>query len=88
MKSKSRRSLLIILLLSFAIGAIGWLYASKDKDNGPAAPATAKVVRRDFSSTVLATGAVKSQVGSEVKVGARVSGKVVRLYANIGDAAK
>jgi len=88
LKSKSRRIFLIILLLSFAIGAIGWLYASKDKDNGPAAPATAKVVRREFSSTVLATGAVKSQVGSEVKVGARVSGKVVRLYANIGDAAK
>jgi len=37
---------------------------------------------------VLATGAVKSQVGSEVKVGARVSGKVVRLYANIGDFVK
>jgi macrolide-specific efflux system membrane fusion protein len=33
----------------------------------------------------MATGAVKSQVSSEVKVGARVSGKVVRLYANIGD---
>ena len=88
MKKKNRRILFIILLLASAISASVWWYASNSKDNGPAAPATARVVRRDFSSTVLATGAVKSQVGSEVKVGARVSGKVVRLYANIGDAVK
>jgi RND family efflux transporter MFP subunit len=88
LKKKNRRILFIILLLACAIGASVWWYASNGKDNGPTAPATAKVVRRDFSSTVLATGAVKSQVGSEVKVGARVSGKVVRLYANIGDAVK
>lgn len=77
MKKKNRRILFIILLLACAIGASVWWYASNSKDNGPAAPATAKVVRKDFSSTVLATGAVNPQVGSEVKVGARVSGKVV-----------
>lgn len=88
MKKKNKRILFVILLLACAIGASVWWYASNSKDNEPAAPATAKVVRKDFSSTVLATGAVKSQVGSEVKVGARVSGKVMRLYANIGDAVK
>jgi multidrug efflux pump subunit AcrA (membrane-fusion protein) len=46
---------------------------------------TATVQRRDFSSTVLATGAVKPQVGAEVRVGARISGKVASLRANIGD---
>lgn len=35
---------------------------------------------------VLATGAVQPQVGAEVRVGARISGKVQRLRANIGDA--
>jgi len=44
-----------------------------------------QVVRRDFSSSVLATGAVKPQVGAEVRVGARISGKVEKLRANIGD---
>jgi multidrug resistance efflux pump len=34
---------------------------------------------------VLATGAVQAQVGAEVRVGARISGKVERLHANIGD---
>jgi RND family efflux transporter MFP subunit len=43
------------------------------------------VTRRDFSSSVLATGAVRAQVGAEVRVGARISGKVERLLANIGD---
>jgi multidrug efflux pump subunit AcrA (membrane-fusion protein) len=49
---------------------------------------TAKVVRRDLASSVLATGAVKPQVGAEVRVGARISGKVEHLYANIGDVVK
>jgi macrolide-specific efflux system membrane fusion protein len=37
---------------------------------------------------VLATGAVRPQVGAEVQVGARISGKVERLHANIGDEVK
>ena len=50
--------------------------------------ATAKVIRRDFSASVMATGAVKPRIGAEVRVGARISGKVERLHANIGDAVK
>lgn len=46
---------------------------------------TATVTRRDFSSTVLATGVVRPQLGAEVRVGARISGRVERLHANIGD---
>jgi macrolide-specific efflux system membrane fusion protein len=46
------------------------------------------VTRRDFASTVLATGAVKPQVGAEVRVGSRISGQVERLHANIGDRVK
>jgi HlyD family secretion protein len=46
---------------------------------------SAQVVRRDFASVVLATGSVRPQVGAEVRVGARISGKVEQLLANIGD---
>lgn len=45
----------------------------------------ASVSRRNISSTILATGTVKPMVGAEVKVGCRISGKVEKLYANIGD---
>lgn len=48
----------------------------------------AVVTRRTLRSTVLATGTVRAQIGAEVKVGARASGRVKRLYANIGDMVK
>ena len=70
------------------VAIAGWLWA-----NGSAAPKGAgqpvvKVTRRTLTSSVLATGAVKPQVGAEVRVGARISGKVEKLYANIGDVVK
>lgn len=60
-----------------------WPYGTAADVN--AAPASESVVRRDFASSVLATGAVQPQIGAEVRVGARISGKVERLLANIGD---
>jgi macrolide-specific efflux system membrane fusion protein len=52
---------------------------------GGTAAETVTVVRRQFASTVSAVGAVKPQIGAEVKVGARISGRVERLHANIKD---
>jgi len=46
------------------------------------------VVVRDFVLSIMATGAVKPEVGAEVDVGARVSGKVVVLNVDIGDPVK
>jgi multidrug efflux pump subunit AcrA (membrane-fusion protein) len=46
---------------------------------------TVMVSRRQFASSVSAVGAVKPQLGAEVKVGSRVSGRVMRLYANLKD---
>jgi macrolide-specific efflux system membrane fusion protein len=40
---------------------------------------------RSFAATVVAIGAVKPRIGSEVRVGSRISGRVSRLRANIGD---
>ena len=76
---------ILFALLLCAAAVVTWSALDHNRDSKRSAPLTATVVRRDFRSSVLATGAVKSQVSSEVKVGARVSGKVVRLYANIGD---
>jgi RND family efflux transporter MFP subunit len=49
---------------------------------------TAVVEKRDMGSLVQATGIIKPKVGAEVKVGARITGKVEHLYANIGDRVK
>ena len=88
MKKKTKRAVVVSFVVICAVAGAGWWRLGSNKEVKSAAPVTATVIRRDFSSTVLATGAVKSQVGSEVKVGARVSGKVVRLHANIGDHVK
>jgi multidrug efflux pump subunit AcrA (membrane-fusion protein) len=88
MKKPMRRALYITVIGALAVGAgLWWRYSGPVKADA-AGDATAKVVRRDIVSTVLATGAVKPRVGAEVRVGARISGKVERLYANIGDVVK
>jgi multidrug efflux pump subunit AcrA (membrane-fusion protein) len=85
------KRLAIILVLLTVVSTAGilldWLHLFRGNDP-KAAPATATVSHRDFASSVLATGAVKPQVGSEVRVGARISGRVERLYANVGDVVK
>ncbi len=47
-----------------------------------------KVVRRDIRKTVVSSGTVKPQVGAKVKVGSRVSGKVEKLFVQVGDVVK
>ena len=88
MTGQGKKGVLLVLLAS-AVGALGlwWRHGQSERHDNPG-QAAVKVVRRDFTSTVLATGAVKPQVGAEVRVGARISGKVERLHANIGDAVK
>jgi len=46
---------------------------------------TVPVKKKTIGASILATGTVKPVIGAEVKVGARISGKVEHLYANIGD---
>ena len=85
MKLKMKKLVLFLLLLALAAVAVGfWRYLHENQQLNSKL-ATAKVVRRDFNLTVLATGEVKPQVGAEVRVGSRISGKVERLLANIGD---
>jgi multidrug efflux pump subunit AcrA (membrane-fusion protein) len=82
---KAIRFFVILAFIASILVIAWWWYTSSKKGAANSGPATARVIRRDFSSTVLATGAVKPQIGAEVKVGARISGKVARLFANIGD---
>lgn len=85
-KKKLRRRTISLLLLLGCAATVTWWFWPKamatDVDNISDAE---KVVRRDFASSVLATGAVQPQIGAEVRVGSRISGKVERLLANIGD---
>ena len=71
-----------------AVALVGGGFAcrrSGTSSPGGAATNIFAVTRRQFSSNVTAIGAVKPQVGAEVRVGSRISGRVRRLYANIKD---
>ncbi len=84
MKNKGRKFLGLLVLAGVLVGA-GWWFLDRSANTGNAPQEVTRVTRRDFAATVLATGAVKAQVGAEVKVGARISGRVERLHVNIGD---
>ena len=90
-KSRKGRRLLFLLVCAVVAGtgvAVWRWWTRPGSETADPATTTTQVVRRDFSSSVLATGAVKPQVGAQVRVGARVSGKVEKLRANIGDSVR
>ena len=86
MTRKSKRIIVAVIFCAAASGGAWWFWPRGTTGNPN--PAMTKVSRRNLSSFVLATGAIKPQVGAEVRVGARISGKVERLYTNIGDMVK
>lgn len=63
------------------------IYAFTRPSDAPADTGAAQVVavgRHTLRTQVQATGIVRAETGAEVKVGARISGQVERLYANVG----
>ncbi len=86
-KSQKRNKLFImlVLLLCSAIVVVWWVFGQNGEAEKDSAMETAQIISRDFSSTVLATGSVKPQVGAKVNVGTRISGKVENLNVTIGD---
>ena len=74
-----------IAVIAIAAGAYRFFSAKNSKERVFQSEA---VTRRDIASSVQATGVIRAKIGAEVKVGARISGRVEKLYANIGDVVK
>ena len=83
-KVKRKFFLGLVLIAGSAVGIWFW-HSQGSQPEQTEAPATGRVTRRDFTMTVEAIGAVKPQIGAEVRVGARISGRVVLLRANLRD---
>ena len=76
-------------ILFFLVFFLLLLGGCKSKKNQKFYPKESTKVKRDtIYLEVTATGAVKPQVGAEVKVGARISGKVEKLFVTQGDKVK
>jgi len=82
-----RKKWIVVGVVLAAIGAAALLAYQKYAAATAAVPRyqTEAVKRRDIASVVQATGVIKAKIGAEVKVGSRISGRVEKLYANIGD---
>jgi RND family efflux transporter MFP subunit len=85
MKNQTLTILAVIALAATALAGNFFFRGGKDKASSFR---TETARRKDVTSSILATGSVRPVIGAEVKVGARISGKVERLYANIGDSVK
>jgi multidrug resistance efflux pump len=74
---------MVIIILTFL-----WVWQpwGEDPEQPRKGPATTKVLLQSVVHTILATGKVMPQVGAEVNVGSRVSGRLDKLYVNVGDA--
>jgi len=73
------------VVLGLIVIAAFVVHSRAGNDKSETAVTMAVVEKRDMGSLVQATGIIKPKVGAEVKVGARITGKVEHLYANIGD---
>ncbi len=78
------RWMMVLGALIVIVAGTAW-YVMRGRKQPPGGQTTEVVARRDLSSSVTATGIVRAQVGAEVRVGSRVSGRVERLYANVGE---
>lgn len=86
MKKKWVITVIVVLVaVAASFGAYKLFFAKANKEVNFQAET---VKRRDIASSVQATGVIRAKIGAEVKVGARISGKVEKLYANIGDVVK
>lgn len=75
-----------LLILVINLTGCKNLYDKKEKEVYPKKTATVK--RDEIFLEISATGAVKPQVGAQVKVGARISGRVEKLFVKQGDLVK
>jgi len=73
---------LILLLLAVSLG----FFIVKGKKKGKIVPVEVIQVKRgEVKKVIDATGIIKPQVGAEIKVGARISGTVVKERVKVGD---
>jgi len=77
-----------LALLLIAALAVGGYLATKKRGEKIVPVKTVKVKKGEVKKVIDATGIVKPQVGAEIKVGARISGTVVKENVKVGDFVK
>lgn len=78
---------IIIIAILVAVLAVGGTVAYKRFFTTPETRVleTGRVERGDIRGVLVGTGIIKSQVGAVVKIGARATGRVVKMHVKVGD---
>jgi len=85
--TKKKTLFLILGLLLLAGG--GYYFVKKSRTAGQTKVlATARVEKDSVRRVLEATGIIKAQVGASVKIGARATGAISRVYVRVGDPVK
>src|SRR5438128_4938427 len=88
--TRSRMGILPMLALLAAAAALalwGWVKTHPAND-WASKLLTAPVTRGDLVESVSATGSVTAQTGAQVKIGSQITGRITRLYADVGSRVK
>src|SRR5437870_12490069 len=91
-RRRSRRSVrwFPILAAAAVFAVVGW-YAwqrAHPADDTAGKLITAPVTRGDLMESISATGSVTSQTGAQVKIGSQITGRIKKLYADVGSQVK
>ncbi len=81
---------IIVIALIIAVLAAGGMVAYKKFFTTPETRVleTGRAERGDIRGVLVETGIIKSQVGAVVKIGARATGRVVKMHVKVGDSVK
>ena len=80
-----KKFLAFLLIVS---ASLGFIYFKSKKKEKIVLVKTATVKRGKIKKVIDATGVIKPQVGAEIKVGARISGTVIKENVKVGDYVK
>jgi len=83
-----KKLLLLTLVLAAALGAGYYFYAKGRSAGQTKVLATARVEKGSVSRVLESTGIIKAQVGASVKIGARATGAISRVFVRVGDQVK
>lgn len=79
------KKIITIVLVLAAVAVGGYFVFGTGKSDQVQVLATATVQHGDVRKVLEATGIVKAMVGAEVKIGARTSGVIERMFVRVGD---
>ena len=83
MKKRRWSTGLVVAVLASTIGLYIW--PGNDADSSTDTRKTAQVSLGTLKETITATGVIRPVTGAEVKVGSRISGRVISLPVEVGD---